>query len=70
MFPLETRGFLENAAALHNALEESIRRVVTARSGIVSLEGKSCPELEAFPLGIWTRSRPLVESDTPVVMKS
>jgi hypothetical protein len=52
MFPLSTKTFPSDAAALRDALEESLRRVVTAQSQIVTVEDKSYPELQAIRVSV------------------
>ena len=65
MFPLHTKTFPPDAAALREALEESLRRVVNAQSQIVTVEDKSYPQLQAIRVSLdnaratWRPPRPM-----------
>jgi len=65
MFPLHTKIFPPDPAALRDAIEESLRRVVTAQSQIVVIEDKTYPELRAIRLSVdnartsWRPPRPM-----------
>jgi hypothetical protein len=52
MFPLPTKIFPPDAAALRDALEESLRRVVTAESQLVTVEDKNYPTLQAIRISL------------------
>lgn len=67
MFPLHTKTFPPDAAALRDALEESLRRVVSAQSQIVTVEDKSYPELEAIRVSV-DRARTIWRTPPPPIL--
>ncbi len=52
MFPLQNKIFPSNAAALRDALEESLRRVVRPAGQMVAVEEKQYPELAAIRVSL------------------
>jgi hypothetical protein len=52
MFPLEDKTFPANAAALRDALEKSLRRVVHPSGQMVTVEEKQYPELAAIRVSL------------------
>jgi hypothetical protein len=65
MFPLHSKTFPPDAAALRDALEESLRRVVTAPSQIVTVEDRCYPDINVIRVSldggrtIWRPPKPL-----------
>ena len=52
MFPLQTNSLPPDAAALRDALEESLRRVVRPAGPMVTVEDKEYPELAAIRVSL------------------
>src|SRR2546423_11142094 len=52
MFPLHTKTLPPDAVELRQALEESLRRVISAPSEMVSIEEKQYPQLEALRVSL------------------
>ena len=52
MFPLSCKAFPPDAEALRAALEESLRRVLTPATPMVTLEEKSYPQLAAIRISL------------------
>ena len=52
MFPLSCKAFPPDAKALRTALEESLRRVLTPATPMVTLEEKSYPQLATIRVSL------------------